>query len=131
MKIIIPLYALIIVLAGCAVPAVPADNGSYQRGSTEYKAGKLTVTQPNLSTTPRRSVEGIRVAGPDTDLVVGYWDTLLSESNDALFVFEIFRSRYKDLEVYESGASEAALSEFRRWATNRGNGTAFERYWNR
>ena len=117
-------------LVGCNTTPESSDTGEYKRGNTTYRSGTLTVEQPDIKTIPERSVRGIRVAGPDTDLVVSYWNTLLSESNrDTSLVFEEFRARYKDLTVYNSGAADAALQEFKRWSRTKNFLEEFNSFW--
>jgi hypothetical protein len=122
------LLALLCVLHACSSAPKP-----YERGTTDYSAGKATVTQPDITQRPLRSFDGIRVAGPDTDLVTDYWDVLLTQSraagNGPQSVFQTFRSRHHDLEVYQTAAADPALREFRRWARHNGILQQFDEFW--
>ena len=131
------LYACALLVSSCAQApinvAAPSSPRDYVRGTTDYVAGNAKVVQPNIYSTPDRSFDGFRVAGPDSDLVLGYWDALLSkmsqEGRGVQGVFEVFRARHKDLEIYQTQASSAVLREFRRWADQRGYGSQFGKFW--
>lgn len=105
----------------------------YRRSETDYNEGRATVTQPAIFQTPDRSFDGFRVAGPDSDLAPGWWDSLMEKASrdgrGSLFVFDTFRARHKDLEVYQTDGAAAVLREFKKWAEQRGLGQDFQRYW--
>ena len=112
--------ASVAMLTSCNTPTTFPSPGSseYSRGNTTYVKGQAEVTQPNIFQTPDRSFEGFRVAGADTDLNISYWNLLLEKARQKrrapLNVFDVFRAKHKDLEVYQSDAATAALREFRR-----------------
>lgn len=128
------LILVLALLASCSSKPIeqtqnsPSSSTTYQRGTTNYTAGQASVTDQNVNKVNPRNYDGLRVAGPDTDLVVSYWDSILRVSG-ARIVFSTFRSRYKDLIVLRSGAEDAALREFRIWARSKGLEDEFNAYW--
>ena len=111
----------------------PPPARPYTGGQTDYGAGKAFVTQPSIYSTPDRSFDGFRVAGIHSDLVVGYWDDLhaklVKEGRGTTTLFELFRKRHRDLQVYQTGAADAVLREFRLWAEHRKLGMEFKSFW--
>ena len=105
----------------------------YKPSSTDYHAGEAHVQQPDINQTPARTFTGIRVAGPDTDLEIAYWNVQLQKSETdtgtAKEVFDLFLSRYDDLKVYQTDAADAALRAFRHWASTNGLSDEFNAYW--
>ncbi len=119
------LMAILAVAAGCSAPG-----RGYTRGSTEYAPGKAVVVQPNLTHSPDRNFEGLRVAGSDTDVVPAFWERELALSGQVR-TFELFKMRCQDLEVYQAGAREAALRSFREFCAARNILTPFDAFWGR
>ncbi len=117
--------SVVVVAAGAVLSCAPTR---YARGTTDYHPGQAVVEQPPIVHRPRRSYEGLRVAGSDTDLVVEYWEqqlVLLGEVG----VFQLFRARYNDLRVYEAAAAEPALFEFRVWCRTHRLEQPFNQFW--
>ena len=116
------LVAIFVAAAGCS-------GSDYRRGTTSYGAGKADVKQPNIRHTAKRSFEGFRVAGPDSDIEPEYWyGELIAKGR--LATFELFEQRYRDLEVYQTKACDPILKSFRTWARRRNLQTEFDSFWN-
>ena len=109
-------------------------NVPYARSPTRYEQGSLVVSQPDIVKKNKRNLDGIRVAGGDTDIDYGWWDAFFRlNQSDTSRLFTEFDSKYKDLQVYGTNAELAALASFERWLSTKNDPVLLERfrnYWN-
>lgn len=121
-------------VTGCTYDRTPPTSDG--RRPLVYGPEDTDYSNETTNRAATRSLEGLRVDGPRSDIDTAYWDAQLvilggSEPNGqtALRVFEQFEMRYTDLDRLDGVAALSVLDAFRTWAYRRHLGDEFDLFW--